>query len=272
LNGSVQLPLGAHAAGHDTALLRGFAVVSHRHRSPGRTDSTRASCRNQQAALDFAYQAIGRIAVARQTDHRHALRQSPDRSYFAGCSTGGREAMLMAQRHPTFFDGIISGAPAMRTAYSGIGDEWVATMLNAGASKDPSGKVDPRAALSDAQKKAVIDGVVNACDANDGLKDDMIFNTKACRFDPKTLVCGAAKTTVASRWRRRRRSRRDLPDRRTQRAVRCIPASCSTPASHRHKVFRVAARWSQSCRSSVHGDDDGCGCARRSRGASSMTC
>ena len=100
----------------------------------------------------------------------------------------------MAQRHPTFFDGIISGAPAMRTAYSGIGDEWVATMLNTAAPKDASGKVDPRAALSDAQKKAVIDGVLNACDAGDGLKDDMIFNTKACRFDPKTLVCGANKT------------------------------------------------------------------------------
>jgi feruloyl esterase len=101
--------------------------------------------------------------------------------------------MLMAQRHPTFFDGIISGAPAMRTAYSGIGDEWVATMLNTAAPKDASGKADPRAALSDAQKKAVIEGALNACDANDGLKDDMIFNTKACRFDPKTLVCGANK-------------------------------------------------------------------------------
>jgi feruloyl esterase len=102
--------------------------------------------------------------------------------------------MLMAQRHPTFFDGIISGAPAMRTAYSGIGDEWVATMLNTAATKDASGKVDPRTALSDAQKKGVIDGVLNACDANDGVKDDMIFNTKACRFDPRALVCGPNKT------------------------------------------------------------------------------
>src|SRR5687767_14715397 len=102
--------------------------------------------------------------------------------------------MLMTQRYPRYFDGVISGAPAMRTAYSGIGDEWVATMLNTVAPKDASGKVDPRAALSDVQKKAVIDGVLNACDAGDGLKDDMIFNMKACRFDPKTLVCGATRT------------------------------------------------------------------------------
>ena len=191
LNGSVQLPLGAVAAGTTPALLRGFAVVSTDtgHQGQGAFDAS--FMQEQQASLDFAYQAVGRIAVlAKQIIAQHYAK-APDRSYFTGCSTGGREAMLMAQRHPTFFDGIISGAPAMRTAYSGIGDEWVATMLNTAAPKDASGKVDPRTVLSDAQKKGVIDGVLNACDASDGLKDDMIFNTKACRFDPKTLVCGA---------------------------------------------------------------------------------
>ena len=194
LNGSVQMPLGATAAGTTPALLRGFAVVSTDTGHTGTNGFDASFMQEQQAALDFAYQAVGRIAtLAKQIIAQHYAK-SPDHSYFTGCSTGGREAMLMAQRHPTFFDGIISGAPAMRTAYSGIGDEWVATMLNTTVSKDATGKVDPRAALSDAQKKAVIDGVLNACDAGDGLKDDMIFNTKACRFDPKTLVCGANKT------------------------------------------------------------------------------
>src|SRR5262245_3108629 len=194
LNGSVQMPLGATAAGTTPALLRGFAVVSTDTGHTGTNGFDASFMQEQQAALDFAYQAVGRIAVlAKQIIAQHYAK-APDRSYFAGCSTGGREAMLMAQRHPTFFDGIISGAPAMRTAYSGIGDEWVATMLNTAAPKDASGKADPRTVLTDAQKKAVIDGVLNACDGNDGLKDDMIFNTKACRFDPKTLVCGANKT------------------------------------------------------------------------------
>ena len=194
LNGSVQMPLGAVAAGATPALLRGFAVVSTDTGHTGQNGFDAGFMQEQQAALDFAYQAVGRIAgLAKQIIAQHYER-APDHSYFTGCSTGGREAMLMAQRHPTFFDGIISGAPAMRTAYSGIGDEWVATMLNSTMPKDASGKVDPRAALSDAQKKAVIDGVLNACDAGDGLKDEMIFNTKACRFDPKTLVCGANKT------------------------------------------------------------------------------
>jgi feruloyl esterase len=194
LNGSVQMPLGATAAGTTPALLRGFAVVSTDTGHTGTNGFDASFMQEQQAALDFAYQAVGRIAtLAKQIIAQHYAK-APDRSYFTGCSTGGREAMVMAQRHPMFFDGIISGAPAMRTAYSGIGDEWVATMLNTAAPKDPSGKADPRAALSDTQKKAVIDGVLNACDANDGLKDDMIFNTKECRFDPKALVCGASKT------------------------------------------------------------------------------
>jgi hypothetical protein len=194
LNGSVQMPLGAVASGQTPALARGFAVVSTDTGHTGQGGFDASFMQEQQAALDFAYQAVGRIAVlAKQIIATHYAK-APDRSYFTGCSTGGREAMLMAQRHPTFFDGIISGAPAMRTAYSGIGDEWVATMLNTAAPTDASGKLNPRAALSDAQKKAVIDGVLNACDAADGLKDDMIFNTKACRFDPKALVCGANKT------------------------------------------------------------------------------
>jgi tannase/feruloyl esterase len=192
LNGSVQMPLGAAAAGGTPALARGFAVVSTDTGHTGAGGFDASFMQEQQALLDFAYQAAGRVAVlAKQIITQHYAKP-PDRSYFSGCSTGGREAMLMSQRHPTYFDGIISGAPAMRTAYSGIGDEWVATMLNTAAPKDATGKPNPREALSDSQKKAVIDGVLSACDANDGVKDGMIFNTKACRFDPKALVCSGA--------------------------------------------------------------------------------
>jgi hypothetical protein len=192
LNGSVQPPLGGAAAGGVPGLARGFAVVSTDtgHSAQGFDASFMAE---QQAALDFAYQAVGRIAVlAKQIIAQH-YGKPPDRSYFAGCSTGGREAMLMAQRHPTYFDGVIAGAPAMRTNFSGIGDEWVATMLNQVAPKNEKGQPATRQALSDADKKTVIDGFLNACDAGDGLKDGMVFNTNACRFDPRTLVCKGAK-------------------------------------------------------------------------------
>src|SRR6188508_584940 len=193
LNGNVGFPVGAQASGGTPALVRGFAVVSTDtgHQAGGFDASFMAE---QQATLDFAYQAVGRVAsVAKQIIAQHYAKAA-DRSYFAGCSTGGREAMLMAQRHPTFFDGIISGAPAMRTNFSGIGDEWVATQLNAVAPKNEQGQPLTRQALSEADKKTVIDGFLNACDAGDGIKDGMVFNTNACRFDPKALVCKGAKT------------------------------------------------------------------------------
>jgi feruloyl esterase len=192
LNGTVQMPLGATAAGSTPALARGFAVVSTDTGHSGAVFDA-SFMRDQQAALDFAYQAVGRVAVlAKEIIARHYGRPAAH-SYFAGCSTGGREAMLVTQRYPTYFDGVIAGAPAMRTAYSGIGDEWVATMLNTVAPKDASGKANTRAALSDEQKQAVVAGLLQACDGQDGVEDGMIFNTSACRFDPKALVCGTAK-------------------------------------------------------------------------------
>lgn len=193
LNGAVGFPMGGVAAGSTPALLRGFAVAST---DTGHTAQVfdASFMQDQQASLDFAYQAVGRVALlAKQLIARH-YKRPPDHSYFAGCSTGGREGMLMAQRYPAYFDGIVAGAPAMRTNFSGIGDEWVATMLNQVAPKDPQGRPQGRQALSDADKKAVIDGLLAACDAGDGLKDGMIFNRQACRFDPKTLVCKGDKT------------------------------------------------------------------------------
>jgi feruloyl esterase len=83
---------------------------------------------------------------AGETDHRQHYRRRP----IARTSLvldWRREAMLMAQRHPTFFDGIISGAPAMRTALLGNGDEWVATMLNTAAPKDARARSIPAGAV-----------------------------------------------------------------------------------------------------------------------------
>jgi feruloyl esterase len=194
LNGSVQAPLGASAAGDRPALARGFAVVSTDtgHTGTGAFDSS--FTQDQLANLDFAYVAIGRVAALAKGIVAQHYGKAPDRSYFVGCSTGGREAMMMTERYPLYFDGVIAGAPAMRTSYSGIGDRWVAVTLNEIAPKNAQGQPVTHEALSDSQKKAVIDGILNACDANDGLKDGLIFNVGACKFDPKTLVCNGAAT------------------------------------------------------------------------------
>ena len=191
LNGTVAPPLGRTGQG-DAALARGFAVVTTDtgHRGEVFDASFMAE---QQASLDFAYQAVGRVAVlAKQILAQHYGRPAAH-AYFMGCSTGGREGMLMAQRHPTYFDGIVVGAPAMRTHFSGIGDEWVATVLNRVAPLDASGKPDGRRAFSDADRKAVIDGLLAACDGADGLKDGIVSDPTGCRFDPVSLACAGEK-------------------------------------------------------------------------------
>ena len=194
LNGSVQLPLGASAAGGNPGLARGFAVASTDTGHQGRGGFDASFMQDQQASLDFAYVAIGRVADISRRIVTQYYGKPPERSYFAGCSTGGREAMLMVQRYPRYFDGVVAGAPAMRTSFSGIGDRWVAATLNEIAPKNEKGQPLTRNALSDSQKKAVIEGILNACDATDGLQDRMIFNPQACRFDPKQLVCDGLKT------------------------------------------------------------------------------
>ena len=153
LNGNVGNPLGTQATGDTPALARGFAVVSTDtgHQGQGAFDGS--FMQDQQAALDFAYVAVGRVAVlAKQIVAQH-YGKPVDKSYFVGCSTGGREAMLMAQRYPLYLDGIVAGAPAMRTGYSEPGDTIGAVALNQVAPKDASGQPIPGQAFSESDKK-----------------------------------------------------------------------------------------------------------------------
>jgi hypothetical protein len=191
LNGSVTPPLGRTNAG-DPALTRGFAVVSTDTGHTGQVFDA-SFMADQQASLDFAYQAVGRVAVLAKQIIAQYYGTPAAHAYFMGCSTGGREGMLMVQRYPTYFDGVIVGAPAMRTQLSGIGDEWVATMLNRAAPVDGDGKPDTKRALSDADRKTVIDGILGSCDARDGVGDGIVSNPTGCRFDPHALVCEGAK-------------------------------------------------------------------------------
>ena len=131
-NGVLGPPYGASAAGGTPALARGFAVVStdSGHSAPGGNALDTAFLRDQQATMDFAYQAVERVTtVAKAIIARHYA-QPVSRSYYAGCSTGGREAMLAAQRYPLEFDGVIAGAPNMRINYAVLGLDWVNVQLN----------------------------------------------------------------------------------------------------------------------------------------------
>ena len=193
LNGSIIPPLGGQAAGDSPALARGFAVVSTDTGHKGSVFDP-AFMKDQLASLDFAYIAVGRVAVLSKQIIAHYYGEPAKHSYYDGCSTGGREGMLMSERYPTYFDGIISGDPAMRTGYSNIGLAYARGAFAKIAPTGPSGKPDPSQDFSAADRKLLSDQIMKLCDEKDGLKDGMIFNVRACQFDPAVLGCKGAKT------------------------------------------------------------------------------
>lgn len=102
----------------------------------------------------------------------------------------------MTQRYPLYFDGVVAGAPAMRTSLSNLAGRWVAAALSRIAPKDADGKPVPGGAFSESDKKAVIDKLLETCDARGGVKDGMIFDTVGCNFDPASLACGGRADSV----------------------------------------------------------------------------
>ena len=190
-NGVVFYPVGDSYAGDKPALMRGFAVAStdtgHKATHGGFDFSF---MRDQQAYLDFAYQANAEVAgVAKRIIDIYYAKPAAY-SYFVGCSTGGREGMILSQRFPTVFNGIVSGDPAMRTGLSNLAvGQWIPVAYNQASPKDASDKPDIGKFLTDGQRKLFMDALMNKCDNLDGVRDGMIFDPLGCHFDPEVLAC-----------------------------------------------------------------------------------
>ena len=104
--------------------------------------------------LDFAYEANAEVAALAKQIIAQYYGKSAAYSYFTGCSTGGREGMVLSQRFPTEFDGIIVGDPAMRTGLSNLAiGEWIPAAFNQIAPKDSNGKPIITQAITDDDRK-----------------------------------------------------------------------------------------------------------------------
>lgn len=182
LNGTLQEPTGAQAAGGESALARGFAVVStdSGHVGAGFDASFMA---DQQAMLNFQYQANAKVTEVARPIIESYYGTPIAHSYFVGCSTGGREGMIMAQRFPRLFDGIVSGAPAMRTGISNLALRWVSVELGKAT--------DPRDPFTPDEEALIMGSLMDRCDALDGQADGLIFNRSQCDFDPRQIACSA---------------------------------------------------------------------------------
>jgi feruloyl esterase len=129
--------------------------------------------------VDFAYRAMHEMTVQSKALVKAFYDQGPRLSYYNGCSTGGRQGLMAAQRYPEDFDAILAGAPANEHTYLHGGD--IARMTD--IYKDPEGFIPQ------AKQTVLADAVMKACDALDGVKDNLITNPGSCKFDPAVLQC-----------------------------------------------------------------------------------
>ncbi|HEY8521584.1 MAG TPA: tannase/feruloyl esterase family alpha/beta hydrolase [Gammaproteobacteria bacterium] len=192
LNGALNPAVG-NVSGGPSALARGFAVVSTDGGHRGRSIVDASFAVDQQAKLDFAYHAVQRTTYEAKHIVNRFYGRAPEYSYFVGCSTGGREGLLAAQRLPLEFDGVVAGDPAFNLTRIAVNQVYSLQTVTRIAPIGADGKPDLSRAFTDAQLRGVADAVTAECDALDGLADGMINDFEACSFDPGSLQCGTAR-------------------------------------------------------------------------------
>jgi feruloyl esterase len=188
LDGFIAPALGNAAGSSPPALLRGFAVVSTDGGHEGLDASFAA---DQQARLDYAYASIGRLSATAKDIIARFYGRRPAYSYLVGCSNGGRDAMMAAQRFPDEFDGVVAGDPGFHLSAAAVGELWDTRQFVKVAPRDAQGRPILAESFTESELRLVSQAVLQACDALDGLADGMINDAAACHFDPARLQCRA---------------------------------------------------------------------------------
>lgn len=169
----------------DHRVTEGYAVAnSNMGHDVGVEPGASFGFNNRQAEIDFAYRAVHLTVNAAKTLIRAYYRKPPKYSYHEGCSTGGRQGLIAAQRYPYDFDGIVAGAPVDQHLVAG--HVWFLQRMYrdrfAGAlafDNDGDGRLDSLAKL-----KLLEESVLKKCDALDGVKDGVVSDPHGCPFDP----------------------------------------------------------------------------------------
>jgi pimeloyl-ACP methyl ester carboxylesterase len=170
------------------ALVRGYAVVSM---DGGHTGNNASFGADQQARIDYAYASIGKVTDTAKWLIHQFYGKAASKSVFMGCSNGGREAMIAAERYPTQFDGIVAGDPGFRLSKASIAQAWDIQTLMPIAPRNSAGQPILSQALTPQDLNLVSQAVINACDNKDGIKDGIINNWRDCHFQPQELQCHA---------------------------------------------------------------------------------
>lgn len=159
-------------------LRRGYATAGTDggHESPDGLDASWA-LGHPERLVDFGWRAVTETERVAKAIVRKGMGRKASRSYFVGCSDGGRDALMAAQRLPREFDGIVAGAPAA---------DWTGLMI--GGALIQRELAPPRALLPPSKLPALQEAALAACARGEPYVKDPL----ACRFDPATLQCDGA--------------------------------------------------------------------------------
>ena len=162
-------------------LLRGYATAGTDDGHVGGRDVSWA-IGHPEKVIDFGYRAVHETSIQAKAIVREFYGKDPEQSYFVGCSDGGREALMEAERFPADFHGIVAGAPA---------NNWTHLMFR--NILDERAVLDEPASFIPPSKLPVLqNAALAACDAIDGVKDGLIQNPSVCRFNPAVIQCKGA--------------------------------------------------------------------------------
>jgi feruloyl esterase len=160
-------------------LSRGYAVASTDtgHTAAGTTtfDHTFA-VGHPEKVTDFAHRAVHEMAVNAKAVVAAFYGRAPKYSYWNGSSTGGRQGLKSAQMYPGDFDGIVAGAPVFNSAEFHASSYRIPLAIASGA-----------VAVASEKLKLLNAAVVRQCDVTDGVRDNVIGDPLACRFDPASV-------------------------------------------------------------------------------------
>jgi feruloyl esterase len=161
-------------------LQKGYAclVTDMGHKSTGLDGKW--AYNNLQAQVDYGFRATHVAVLAGKAITEHYYGKVPSKSYYLGCSCGGRQGLVEAQQFPWDFDGIIVGAPAIN--FSGLFTDlhWKTRAVT---------DKDGNPLFSEADIKLVHSAAIAKCDRDDGVKDGLIGDPRTCKFDPSELAC-----------------------------------------------------------------------------------
>jgi feruloyl esterase len=160
---------------------RGYASASTNtgHESVPGVNAARFAFEHPEQLIDFAYRAHHETALKGKALVRAFYGKAADRSYWIGCSSGGYEGLMEAQRFPADYDGIVAGAPANNWTRLMSGDlDAILAVLK-----------DSASTLSSSALGMLNRAVLAACDSADGVVDGVLEDPRQCRFDPAVLQC-----------------------------------------------------------------------------------